>query len=202
MRLTQALGPPHVGTQDLRDRACAGNDPTGKVTRTEARQDSTPDDVARNLVGQQSFEPCAHFDPDLSLGGRDDEQDAIVQVGPSNSPPLSQIKREFLDRLAAKAGCRHNHKLIPRTLLKGRQFGGEQIFCRRVEKVRLIDDAPAQLEAILRIERRSTGVTRRNRQCQRRDDPSHLVQLAVPKSTLGALSAPAADSNGTLGLAP
>jgi hypothetical protein len=71
-----------------------------KILAAERRQYFRLNDRIRDGVGQRAFEAVAHLDADLALVGRDDEQDAVVLFGLSDSPVAAQLVAEIFDRVA------------------------------------------------------------------------------------------------------
>ena len=66
----------------LDQRIGAGDDAAGIIGRVGAEMghDLLVDDLARQCVGHDPFEPVADLDPDLALVGRDQEDDAVIRA--------------------------------------------------------------------------------------------------------------------------
>ena len=148
------------------------------------------------------------LDPNLAIVRRDDQDRAIVRPLEADAPGPQQAVAVILDRIAFEIGDGRDDKLAVVIALQCFKLLLERRLLLRRQHVRRIDDQPGELGESLCASRR------RCCEQQRQRAPHHTerhrskllvrgIQLALPKSTLGAVSASGVVAwNGTIALAP
>ena len=152
------------------DCVCAGDDAAGHVARLELRQDVPIDDVIGEPVGDDRFEPVAHLDAHLVLGGRNEEDNAVVLLLASEVPVAPELIAVIGDLVALQRVQRDDDELVTGGVLQPLQLLLERDFRRRRNDPGLVDHPAGEL----RKGRRSEGGDECQEECrERRGEDGH-----------------------------
>ncbi|CAH0323270.1 hypothetical protein SRABI123_05692 [Pseudomonas sp. Bi123] len=113
-RLVQRIAPQH---HQHRRNAIA--DALAEIAGLERRRDHLIDDHRTLRIGQAIFQAITDFDPQFSLGTRDNQQRAVVLVLLANAPVASQLITEVRDVGALQVRQRDHHQLLAGGFLVG-----------------------------------------------------------------------------------
>ena len=73
-----------------------------------------------------AFKPAADLDADFALVGRDDQDDAIVQLLGADAPMAAELIAEILDGVALQRRQRDDHDLVGALVLERLEVGGDR----------------------------------------------------------------------------
>ena len=119
-------------------------DAAREVAGAEARQDPVLDDDLRQRVGEDRLEPVADLDADLALVGRDDEEDAVIELGGADAPMAAELIAEILDRIALQGGQRHDHELVGALVLERLELRRQRLPVFRAQQSGVVHHAAGE----------------------------------------------------------
>src|SRR5439155_5329514 len=89
-----------VAQQHVADVAHAGLDAAGEIVAPERRQDGVLNDELGHDIGELRLETTAHLDAHLAVGGRDEQDCAVVLALLPDRPRPPEAVAEVLDWIA------------------------------------------------------------------------------------------------------
>ena len=131
-----------------------GNDPASHIVFAELRQDIILDNDTRQCIGHDPFETIADFDAHLAFIGRDQQDQAIVLFRLAvtiltDAPGPPKLIAIVGDIVAFETIDRRDDQLAIGLGFQRGQFRGEISLLRRIEQIRLIDDATGKFREAL-----------------------------------------------------